>query len=550
MTLTIAETLAFARAQPWTETDARIAVAVAIKESSLNPRAHNTKPPDNSYGLMQINMFDKLGPSRRAAFGLTSNDQLFDPATNMKAAYSVWKWSGWNAWSTYKSNSYLSVLPAVEAVANPQGVPMGRYPGAVYREVVGLSKDPPIRPIGIILHVSASNSPSLFNYFNGPSGGVESHFHIPLNPGQVEQYRDTNREADANYKGNSWIEGGERLGFISVETAGLGDGEWNDYQLRELEKMIRWCAATHKFPLRVAPGYHSPGIGYHVQFGSGEGTNSWSNARGKICPGPKRIAQIKNVLMPRLTSGSTPSPGPTPPSQNRVLREGMSGQDVAEWQQLLVRAGYPVSTDGAFGPKTTAATKQAQSRVGAAPDGVVGPDTRARVNQLVNPPAPPPPPKETELFKPRTGDIVVISPEHSGLVLDLPALGKSSDLVACYKLDGGGDQRWEIVQHQDQPPTGEVSFVTLGEKGERLVLDVNDGANAGKPGQQVAVWDAHFGGQQRFRIESLETGNNKIVHVGSGLCLEVRDSGGMSAPLQLAEWKGTPNQRFRFVGTV
>jgi len=352
---------------------------------------------------------------------------------------------------------------------------MARYPGAVYREVVGLSKDPPIRPIGIILHVSASNADSLYGWFNGPSGGVESHFHIPLKPGQVEQYRDTNREADANYKGNSWIEGNERLGFLSVETAGLGDGEWNDYQLRELEKLIRWASAAHKFPLRVTSGYHSPGIGYHVQFGAGEGTNSWSNARGKVCPGPKRIAQIKNVLMPRLNSASEP---PHPPHE------------------------------------------------------------------------PPPPPKETELFKPRTGNIVLISPEHSGLVLDLPDLGKSSDRVETYKLDGGGDQRWEIFKHEDDPPTGEVSFVTSGTKGERLVLDINDGANVGRIGQQLAVWDPHFGGQQRFRIEQLENGNNKIVHVGSGLCLEIRDSGGMAAAVQLGEWQGTPNQRFRFVATV
>lgn len=81
---------------------ARMVVAIATHESSRNPGAHNPVPPDDSYGLMQINMIGALGPERRAAWGLSSNSELFDPLTNMRAAYSLWNGSDSNFrhWST------------------------------------------------------------------------------------------------------------------------------------------------------------------------------------------------------------------------------------------------------------------------------------------------------------------------------------------------------------------------------------------------------------------------------------------------------------------
>ena len=35
--------------------------AISLAESGGNPNAHNPKYPDNSYGLMQINMLDEPG---------------------------------------------------------------------------------------------------------------------------------------------------------------------------------------------------------------------------------------------------------------------------------------------------------------------------------------------------------------------------------------------------------------------------------------------------------------------------------------------------------
>lgn len=86
--------------------EVKIATAIALAESGGDPRSHNSTPPDNSYGLWQINMLGSMGPARRKDFGITSNEQLFDPRTNARAAYIIYKRSGWTAWTTYTRGTY------------------------------------------------------------------------------------------------------------------------------------------------------------------------------------------------------------------------------------------------------------------------------------------------------------------------------------------------------------------------------------------------------------------------------------------------------------
>lgn len=93
----------------------RWAAAIALAESNGgDPRAHNTVPPDNSYGLMQINMIGSLGASRRKQFNLKNNEQLFDPDTNMDVAYQIYKANGYSfkppyGWSTYPAAAALQL---------------------------------------------------------------------------------------------------------------------------------------------------------------------------------------------------------------------------------------------------------------------------------------------------------------------------------------------------------------------------------------------------------------------------------------------------------
>ena len=77
------------------------------RESRCLPDAHNADDPGSgSYGLLQLNSF-WCSPSRfwpdgwlQTHVGIDSCDDLFHPATNLRAALFVYNNSGWNPWSS------------------------------------------------------------------------------------------------------------------------------------------------------------------------------------------------------------------------------------------------------------------------------------------------------------------------------------------------------------------------------------------------------------------------------------------------------------------
>lgn len=87
-----------------------IMAAIAMAESGGNPGARNPVPPDNSYGLWQINMLGAMGPARRKEFGISSNEELFNPVVNARAAAKIQKSQGLKAWTTYTSGAYKKYM--------------------------------------------------------------------------------------------------------------------------------------------------------------------------------------------------------------------------------------------------------------------------------------------------------------------------------------------------------------------------------------------------------------------------------------------------------
>ncbi len=99
------------------------AVAIAYRESRWNAGSYNpdASTKDLSYGLMQINMLGALGPARLKQFGLSKNEDLYDPAINMKAAFQMSGGNNFYAWGPYKGKDPLySTNPeaARQAVTN------------------------------------------------------------------------------------------------------------------------------------------------------------------------------------------------------------------------------------------------------------------------------------------------------------------------------------------------------------------------------------------------------------------------------------------------
>jgi hypothetical protein len=149
------------------------------------------------------------------------------------------------------------------------------------------SSDPRITARIAILHTDGGNSENLGPYFDGPSGGIESHFHIRKD-GYLYQYRDTDWEADANYRANPFA--------ISIETQGTGAEEWTVAQIKTIVLLLKWLNSVHSIPLRVCDQWDGAGVGWHIQFGS---PGPWT-PYNKACPGPKRIAQIGTTIIPAL----------------------------------------------------------------------------------------------------------------------------------------------------------------------------------------------------------------------------------------------------------
>jgi soluble lytic murein transglycosylase-like protein len=85
--------------------DVRTAYAICMAESRGNPEAtgHNTNGTDDR-GLMQVNSIhaDLVGGNLTA---------LYDPATNIKIAYSLSRGGqDWTPWSTYNNGEYRQFL--------------------------------------------------------------------------------------------------------------------------------------------------------------------------------------------------------------------------------------------------------------------------------------------------------------------------------------------------------------------------------------------------------------------------------------------------------
>jgi hypothetical protein len=85
--------------------------AITMAESGGRSDAFNPRGPDLSYGLTQVNMIGDIGPERRRQFGLKSNEELYDPMTNLRVAKAIYDQQGLNAWGAYTNQSYKQFLP-------------------------------------------------------------------------------------------------------------------------------------------------------------------------------------------------------------------------------------------------------------------------------------------------------------------------------------------------------------------------------------------------------------------------------------------------------
>lgn len=147
------------------------------------------------------------------------------------------------------------------------------------------------------------------------------------------------------------------------------------------EDVLAWQLVLQKDGLLVPAGVDGA-------FGAQttQATKTWQSRRGLVADGKVGPA----TLQAAAASVAAPAPAPvksTVPSINRTtwrptLQSGMAGNDVREWQTVLLADGYSLGAagaDGDFGPITVDATKAWQTAKKLAADGKVGPGTRAAI---------------------------------------------------------------------------------------------------------------------------------------------------------------------------
>ncbi len=158
---------------------------------------------------------------------------------------------------------------------------------------------PGIVPRLVILH-SAAGRGSLHNFFLN-SSNLESHFWV-AESGRIEQYIDTDVRADANLKANGFA--------ISIETESSPSAteRWGTAQAAAIVRLVGWLCDEHRIPKRQTPTWDGSGIGWHIQFGA---PGPWTPVN-KSCPGPARIIQARDEIIPAVARGGVaPQPSPT-----------------------------------------------------------------------------------------------------------------------------------------------------------------------------------------------------------------------------------------------
>lgn len=269
-------------------------------------------------------------------------------------------------------------------------------------------------------------------------GGTESHFGGG-GLGEIKQWQDLAFTADANYQGNPVV--------ISFENADLGPGftRWDtndgsavpaftDAQVKSsivlgtaaclpgnrpgsmhADCPRDWACYRQGIPAKLIPDTKPGrrGLGYHAQGVPGNGLvpggRQWSLARGKVCPGARRIAQLREVIVPAIAANiaadagvpaparkpapAAPRTGVKPPafplpaghwfgpeSSDPHNHSGYYARDragIETWQKRMKDRGWTIKVSGRFDAQSSDVARAFQREKGLDDDGLVGAKTWA-----------------------------------------------------------------------------------------------------------------------------------------------------------------------------
>ncbi len=151
---------------------------------------------------------------------------------------------------------------------------------------------------------------------------------------------------------------GNRNGGNGNEIAGM-DIITNEVHVRQIDARLRTAKAQGKIPFV-----------WQIILESGPWHNHIGFDRGALNFDPRILFDV----ITGASNGGTKMV--TVNATMPELKEGSEGPHVITWQYLCTRHGFPLKSDGEFGPLTRNATVELQKKYGAEYiDGMVGPET-------------------------------------------------------------------------------------------------------------------------------------------------------------------------------
>jgi hypothetical protein len=146
--------------------------------------------------------------------------------------------------------------------------------------------------------------------------------------GDAAMFINLNQAQNACYKVNGWA--------ISYETADSGYkqdptiSEFTGAQLQALANGCAYCSVLFKIPLYYPKAWDGSGTASHTE---PYGYPYWTNSNGKICPGQKKKAQVRDVIIPHarkiVAAWTGTTPPPTPPPSGDTVNWNPTAQTVA-----------------------------------------------------------------------------------------------------------------------------------------------------------------------------------------------------------------------------
>jgi hypothetical protein len=220
-------------------------------------------------------------------------------------------------------------------------------PFADWRPLPEATSQPKIdksRPVGIF-HTAVGTLRGVERYFR-ESTSIESHGMVggpwdgPDLDGVLWQWMDLDRTADANFHANPFaysLETSDNAPRFAEDLA-----PWSPKQLVTLVRWGNYLADERGVKRRLCPSWNESGFGWHAMWGA---PSHWTPSAGKVCPGAKRIHQLKTIVLPAIFAGRDLEEDDMTPEQAQQLNDvttSVNRIEAALFQGHAINPNHPI----------------------------------------------------------------------------------------------------------------------------------------------------------------------------------------------------------------